>query len=85
MQLDIDNGLPTIHMRFGTSDTNEATFFTHVDSCAGMNVGDLKLHQWIIINNSDIVESYIKFDDENPFEPIHLNCALGVGGELIKP
>ena len=56
-------------MRFGTSDTNEAKFCTPVDSCAGMNIGNLKLHQ-------EIVESHIQFEDDNPFDPIFLNCAL---------
>ena len=42
-------------MIFVTSDTNEVTFFTHVNSCAGMNVGNLKIHQWIINTNPDIV------------------------------
>ena len=55
MPLDLDNGLPTIHMRLGTSDTNEETFFTHFDSCAGMNIGNLKLYQWIITTNPDLV------------------------------
>ena len=41
MPLD-DNGLPAIHMGFGTSDINEATFCTHFDHCAGMNAGNLK-------------------------------------------
>ena len=76
MPMDIDNELPTIHMRFGTYDTYEAKFCTHFDSCAGMNFGNLKLHQCIITTNPDIVESYIKFYDENPLYPIRLNCAL---------
>ena len=63
-------------MRFSTFDTNEATLYTHVDSYAVMNVGNLKLHQCIITTNPDIVESYITFDDDNPFEQICLNCAL---------
>ena len=45
MTLDINNRLPAIYMRFGTSDTNEAKRFTHVDSCTGMNVGNPKLNQ----------------------------------------
>ena len=75
MPLDIDNGLPVIHIIFGTSDTNEATFCTHVNSCARMNVGNLKLHQRIITTNLDIVKIYIQFDDENNIDPILLNCA----------
>ena len=58
MPLDINNGLPEMHMRFGTSDIYEATFFTHVNSCTGTNVGNLKIHQYIITNNPNIVESY---------------------------
>ena len=84
MPLDIDNGLPAIHMQFGTSDTNEATFFTHVDSCAVMNIVNLKLHQWIITTNPDIVEIQIKFDDKNPFDPIRLNCALDEENENLR-
>ena len=76
MTLDLDNGLPPIHIIFGASDTNEAEFCTHVDSCAGMNVGNLKLHPCIMTTNPDIVDRYIKFDDENTFGPIRLNCTL---------
>ena len=76
MPLDIDNGLSAIHMRFGNSYTNEAIFCTRVNSCAVMNVGNLRLHKWIITTNPDIVESYIQFDDENPFDPIRFNFAF---------
>ena len=76
MPLDLENGLPGIHMRFGTSDTNEAKSCTNVDSCTEINDRNLKLHQWIITNNPDIVESYIQYYDENRFYPIHLNFAL---------
>ena len=76
MPLDIDNGLPAIYMRFGTSDTDEATFCTHVNYCVEMNVGNIKIHQWIITTNPEILESYIQFDEENPFDTIRLNFAL---------
>ena len=66
MPLDIDNGLTKIHTRFGTSDTNEATFCSHVDSYAGANVRNLKLHQWIITTNPDIVDICVQFYDMNP-------------------
>ena len=49
-----------------------------------MNVGNLKLHQWIITTNPDILESSIKFDDENPFDPIRLNCALDKERNKLK-
>ena len=73
MPLDIDNGLPIIHMRFGTSGTNKSTFCTHVDSCAGMDVVNLKLQLWIITTNPENLGSYIQFDAVNPFYPICLN------------
>ena len=76
MPLDINIGLLTIHIIFGTSDTNEATFCTHVNHCVVMNVGNIQLHQCIITNNPDILESCIQFDYYNPFYPIHLNCPL---------
>ena len=49
---------------------NEATFFTNVDYCSVTNVGNIRLHQWIITTNPDIVDSYIQFNDEKPFDPI---------------
>ena len=62
MILYIDKGLPVVHMKFVSLDMNEVIFFTHVDSCAVMNVGNLQLHQWIINTNPDIAGSYIQFD-----------------------
>ena len=41
----INNVLLAIHIRFSTSDTNESTFCTHVDSCEVMNVVKFKLHK----------------------------------------
>ena len=73
MPLGINNGLTPIYMRFGTSDKNEAIFFSRVNYCAGMNVETLKLHQYIITTNKYIVESYIQFDYENHFDLIFLN------------
>ena len=62
----------------------EATFFTHVDSCVGINVGNIQLHQWIITINPDIVESYIQLYDDNPFKPIFLNCTVGEENNDLK-
>ena len=59
-----------------TTVKNEATFCTHVYSFAVMSVENLKLQQWIIRTNPDIVGSYIQFYDKNIFDLIHLNCAL---------
>ena len=59
-----------------TSDKNGASFCTHENSCAVINVGNLRHHQWIITTNLYIVESCIKFDYEKHFDPIRLNLAL---------
>ena len=72
----IDNNLPAISVRLGTSDHNEIKFRVHTDSCAAMNVGNLRLHQWVITNHPIVVEKYLQFDDDCPFEPLQLNCAI---------
>ena len=41
-----------------------------------MNIRNIKLHQCITTPNPDIIESYIKFDNYNSFDPILLNCDL---------
>ena len=84
MSLYLDNGLPEIHMIIRTSNTNQITFFTCVDSCAGMNVGNIILHQWSITTNPDSAERCIQFDDDDPFDPIRLNCALGEKKNNLK-
>ena len=71
-------------MVFGNKYTNESTFCTRVDSCAGMNVGNIILHQWSITTNPDSVERCIQFDDDDPFDSICLNCALGEKKEQFK-
>jgi len=76
MPLEMDNGLPAVQFRFGHTDDDEINFSCHVDSCAAMNVGNLRVHHWIITNYPAVVEEYIQFDDENPFDPIQLECAV---------
>ena len=61
-------------MRFVTSDKNEAESGTHIDYCAEMNVGNLKLYQWILTTNPKLW-IFTQFYDDNNFEPISLNCA----------
>ena len=74
--LDVDNGLPGIEMRLGTTDDTEVTFIRHVDTCAAMSTGNLQLHEWIMTTSPEIVAEYIQYDDINPFEPIQLSCAV---------
>ena len=78
MPLDLDNGLPAIEVRFGSNTNDETCFLCHVDSCAAMNTGNLLMHEWIMTTYPGIVCSYEKFDDENPFEPLSLACAVSI-------
>ena len=71
-------------MRPITSYKNEATFCTHVGYYEGMNIENLRLNQWIITTNTDIVDGHIQFDDEKHFDPICLNCALDEEKKNVK-
>ena len=76
MPLDLDNGLPGILVRFGNTDSNELSFICLVDTCAAMNTGNLLVHQWIMTQYPELVAEYIQYDDENPFQPLKLECAV---------
>ena len=76
MPLSLDNNLPAATLRFGTNNENEVAFSCHLDSCAAMNTGNKLLHMWIMTTYPDIVKSYEQYDDENPFRPITLDCAV---------
>ena len=76
MPLSLDNGLPAAILQFGTTDDNEIEFACHFDSCAAMNTANLLLHQWIITSFPQIVHKYEHFNDELPFQPIELDCAI---------
>ena len=41
-----------------------------------MSTGNLKLHEWIMTTYTEIAAEYIQYDDNNPFEPIQLSCAV---------
>ena len=41
-----------------------------------MNTCSLILHQWIISDHPNIVESYEQYNDIKPFAPISLACAI---------
>ena len=43
-----------------------------------MNMGNPKLHMWIITTFPSIVHIYEQFDDFNHFHPIELDCAIHV-------
>ena len=72
MPLDLDNGLPSIEMRFGLDSSAETCFACHVDSCAAINTWNKLVHEWIMTTFREIVCSYEQFDNENLFEPLRL-------------
>ena len=76
MLITIDTGLPVIAVWFGTSDDTEMIFKVSLDSCAGLNIGNLKMHQWIATTYPNIVRSWREFDNKDKFEPLSLNCAV---------
>ena len=76
MPLSLDNNLPAATLRFGKNNDNEVAFSCHLDSCAAMNTGNKLLHMWIMTTYPDIVVSYEQYNDENPFRPITLDCAV---------
>ena len=63
-------------MRFGISDEKEMSINVHLDSCAGLNVGNLDVHKWVITTYPYIVKKNIQFDDKDKFEPLGLKCAV---------
>jgi len=78
MPLDLDNGLPAIEMKFGMTDIDELCFLCHVDSCAAINIGNLRVHEYIMTEHPEIVRSYEQFEHENLFEPLSLACAVSM-------
>lgn len=76
MPLDVDNGLPGIEMWFGKNEDSEVGFLCHLDTCAAMNTGNLRVHQWLMTQYPDIVAEYLQYDDETPFEPLQLQVAI---------
>ena len=76
MPLDVDDGLPGIELWFGQNESSEVGLLCHLDSCAATNTGDLTVHQWLMTAHPHIVAEYIQFDDETPFQPMQLQCAV---------
>ena len=77
MPLTINNKLPSINIRFRSSKNHsEISFASHIDSCAAMDVGNIRIHQWVITTHPKIVSHYIQYNYENPFDTIQLNYAV---------
>ena len=77
MPLTINNKLPSINIRFRSSKNHsEISFASHIDSCAAMDVGNIRIHQWVITTHPYTFSCYIKYNDEKTFDNIALNCAV---------
>lgn len=74
MPLRVDNGLP--HLRLLLGAFADATLSVLFDSGAALSSGYLPYHLWIMREYPDIVASFERFDDTNPFEPIKLGGAI---------
>ena len=81
MPLDLDNGLPGITVKFGKNrDAPVTSFLCHLDSCAGMSTGRLDVHKCIATKFPSIVAEWIEYNDDTPFDPIKLDCAVEDNG-----
>ena len=74
MPIRVDNGLPHLCLNLGLD--SDATLSVLFDSGAALSSGYLPYHLWIMRENPDIVASFERFDDSNPFEPIKLGGAI---------
>lgn len=72
MPLECDSNLPAVLIRLGIDDDSEVQVTFNLDTCAGMNTGNLRIHQYLITHYPQCVESYEEYNDENPFTPIAL-------------
>ena len=69
MTVSLDNALPAAVIRFGSLDDTEVVFLCHLDSYAAINTANSLLHMWSMTTYPDIVLSYERFDDDQPFKP----------------
>ena len=76
MPFDVDNGLPGVEIWFGTKEEDEECFVCHLDYCAAMNTGNLRVHQWLMTQHPTVVAKYIQYDDANHFQPLQLQCSI---------
>ena len=76
MPLDVKNGLPGFELWFGTNPSNKCCFIFHLNTCVAMNTGNLTVHKWLMTTYLELVAEYIQFDNQHPFEPLQLHCAV---------
>lgn len=66
VHLSISQQMP--HVRFPVGDSNAATIYAMVDTCAGLNLGRLQYHYSIFMTSPHLVESYILIKDVDYLE-----------------
>ena len=80
MPLELSNKLPGIVFQVGPAVGKTVGFLCHLDTCAAMNTGNLRMHQYIMTEHPELVVNFSRYDDRNPFRPIELQCALAEEG-----
>jgi hypothetical protein len=75
MPIFVDNGLPHLRLKLGLS--ADATLSVLFDSGADLSSGYLPCHLlWIMRQNPEMVASFERFEDSNPFEPMAVLFAI---------
>jgi hypothetical protein len=83
MPIRVDNSLPHICLRLGPSDDTALSVL--FDSGAALSSGYLPYHLWIMREHPDLVASFERFDDANPFKPIMLGGAIRHPDDYNEP
>lgn len=81
MPIKVNNDLPAAVFRFGASDKEETALTFNLDTCAGMNTGNLLVHQWIATSQPDLVLDYKECTDPEGFQHLLLE---GVASEAYQ-
>ena len=77
MPIQVNNNLPTADFRLMTADMEPCIDLgCLIDTCAGLNSGNLAFHTHIRNTYPHCVVSFEQFDDENPFRPVKLGGAI---------
>jgi hypothetical protein len=74
MPIHVNNGLPHIHLCLGPS--GDAKLNVLFNSGAALSSGYLPYHLWVMREQPDLVASFEKFNNANPFEPFKLGGTL---------
>ena len=76
MPLDVDNGIPVIELWFGRNEDSKVGLMCHLDSCATMNIGNLRVYQWLITAYHHLVAEYIQYNDATLLQSLLLPCTV---------